>query len=264
MESNTLLRWAGSKKGQVSILKGLLPVNSKTIVEGFAGSAALSCSLNSSNSILVDNNRDLIDFYEYSSIGDKVYLKAEKYPRNELSYYEVRKQFNEACRGVDRSAMFLYLNRFCYGGIFRTNKKGEFNVPYSKVSPAFPSIERFKRFQALICNWDVKCSSVLDFDFSQHLGSVFYFDPPYLQSTDRFSGEYGQESYTYSDTALFLNIIEKLDQAGQKIIISYVQDSDLVLQLSHWNKIEVGVQSKLKNKAGKGKKRSEIILYNYD
>ncbi len=133
-----LLRWAGSKKRQFGVYSPHFPRHFVRYLEPFTGSAAFAFRLSSPQILLNDINIDLVDFYNYAGESPaKLYDVFTSYERSAEAYYEIRKTFNGHPRSIERSAMFYYLNRNCFTGIYRLNRSGEFNVPFSdsRVSP---------------------------------------------------------------------------------------------------------------------------------
>jgi len=128
------LRWAGGKTWLVNDIVNGLSNTFKNYHEPFLGSAALFIKLKSEGyikgkSFLNDSNNDLINTYK--QIKNNPTLVAEvlkKYKNDKDSYYQIRGRLSK--NKVSAACDFIYLNRTCFNGIYRVNKKGEFNVPY--------------------------------------------------------------------------------------------------------------------------------------
>jgi DNA adenine methylase len=133
-----LLRWAGSKKRQYESLKKIFPASFNTYAEPFAGSAAFFFRLKPQAARLNDINKNVVHFYrDCRTLSSEFYEDFAALPRSRRRYYELRQTFNSLPRSRQKSILFYYLNRNCFNGIHRTNKRGEFNVPFSddRVSP---------------------------------------------------------------------------------------------------------------------------------
>lgn len=138
------VKWAGGKRQLLSEIKKHLPKTFNNYFEPFVGGGALLFELGLENSIISDSNRVLIDTYiairdhlnellhllillqdEHNSFDNKE--KSKQY------YYDKRERFNELILkedfSVERCALFLYLNKSCFNGLYRVNSKGLFNVP---------------------------------------------------------------------------------------------------------------------------------------
>src|SRR5690348_2999207 len=136
------LRWAGSKKKLLPQLSEFWSDSFKRYVEPFMGSAALFFSLDPKKAVLSDINEDLINaFIQVQAHPRAVHNRISKLPKGKEAYYKIRR---EGLKGsaLDRAARFMYLNRFSFNGIYRTNLKGEFNVPYCNDRYAYlPTLE---------------------------------------------------------------------------------------------------------------------------
>src|SRR6266480_5624861 len=125
------LRWAGSKRQVLQQLKVYWPGDHVRYVEPFAGSASLFFDLEPSRAILGDLNQELIDALQAIQRdvrGVLEYLRG--LPIGKRAYYGVRKVDPTSLCHVTAAARFLYLNRYCFNGLYRTNLRGDFNVPY--------------------------------------------------------------------------------------------------------------------------------------
>lgn len=170
-------------------------------VEPFMGSAVVALNVAPPRALLADTNEHLIRFYQQVQSGvinaqsARDFLESEGailLQKGEDHFYEIRARFNAEKSPLD----LLFLNRSCFNGIMRFNKKGGFNVPFCRKP------ERFR--QALItkiCNqislaakvmhgkdWIFKCQSWQDTLKSTVAGDMVYIDPPYIgRHTDYYN-----------------------------------------------------------------------------
>src|SRR5580658_6327776 len=127
------LRWAGSKRRLLPTLQTFWTKKHKRYIEPFAGSACLFFAIKPPKAILGDLNPELISTYievKYRLPGVLAEL-AKLPPWNKREYLRLRSLDTATLEPRARAARFIYLNRFCFNGIYRTNLKGQFNVPYS-------------------------------------------------------------------------------------------------------------------------------------
>jgi DNA adenine methylase len=232
-EPKPLLRWAGSKRKLLSELVTAVPLEFSTYIEPFAGSACLFFHLQPERAILGDINPELIGFYRATrKHPHKVLQRALRCPRTESGYYITRVRYIAERDATSRASFFLFLNRFCFNGIFRTNTKGDFNVPFGTRTGAFPSSEEFRNAANLLKRATLLCS-----DFEQVLhrakeGDFAYLDPPYVYRTRKDRGEYGPDSFSLSDIARLRSAIENLDQRSVRFLLSYL-DCDEIRPISN-------------------------------
>lgn len=96
------------------------------------GSAAFFFKLHPPSAILSDINCELVEtFIAVRDHPKAVYNNLEHLPRGQNNYYKIREQEIKKMNLMERAARFIFLNRFCFNGLYRTNENGQFNVPFS-------------------------------------------------------------------------------------------------------------------------------------
>src|ERR1700693_4959656 len=145
MPTVPLLRWAGSKRQHVPFLRQCWERGTHTrYIEPFAGSAAVFFAVAPSRAVLGDINDDLIETYR--TLRRKPYAvhhRLTRFATGEAAYYKAREM--RPTSAVAKAARFVYLNRFCFNGLYRTNREGRFNVPYgAPKNTNLPGIEQFR------------------------------------------------------------------------------------------------------------------------
>ena len=138
MKIPTFLKWLGGKRKLLSQIDHFLPSKINRYFEPFLGGGSMFFYIkqkyNPRHCVISDINEDLIESYKAVRDSPKDLIKNIKYfeRRNSKTFfYEVREKFNgkKYC-GIKRSAAFIYLNKTCFNGVYRVNRKNEFNVPY--------------------------------------------------------------------------------------------------------------------------------------
>ena len=129
--TNPILKWAGGKRQLIPELKKYIPIKFNKYVEPFMGGGALYFYLKHENSIINDNNPEIINLYkEISKRPNLIIEELKKYINNEKFFYALRASSPDT--NLRKAARTIFLNRTCFNGLYRVNKKGEFNVPYGK------------------------------------------------------------------------------------------------------------------------------------
>ncbi len=194
------LRWAGSKRKQLSRLVQFWTPNHERYVEPFAGSACLFFELAPTSSVLGDSNQALIEVYRVvRDEPERLYRRLCRIPRNLLTYRLWRQLRPESLDRETRALRFLYLNRNCFNGIYRTNSDGEFNVPMG-TRPG----EYFSKEDLLACSELLQRTTLVAGDFERTLGRVkagdfVYLDPPFAVTSRRIFKEYGKKTFDTDD-----------------------------------------------------------------
>ncbi len=238
------LKWAGGKSQLIEQIKEQLPItietNRFTYIEPFVGSGAVLFWIleqypNLESAIINDINQDLTNSYltikhnvqdliqilkewevEYHNIAENQDAKKEY-------YYEKRSLFNT--RNSDQttqSALFIFLNRTCFNGLYRVNRKNEFNVPIgSYITPQICNEENLLAVSKVLQKVEV-----LNGDFSRTLNytnenTFFYFDPPYkpLSETSSFNS-YGKDEFNDAEQIRLKEFCEILDNQNYQWILS--------------------------------------------
>lgn len=258
----SFLRWAGSKRKALPALISLYEKPDR-YVEPFAGSAVLFFALRPERAFLSDLNGQLINLMvEVKERPSELHRRLIGIPRNAETYYQIRSEFNDMSPiGIESAVRFLYLNRNCFNGLWRTNLKGQYNVPWG--GDAMGDNPPIQLLEA--ASQSLKRAKLLAQDFRKTIancgeGDFIFADPPYFTSGKRTFVEYGKESFSEADLG---ELIEHLTQAadrGAKVALSYCADMPLSQLPKDWVRRELEV---VRNVAGfKGKRRKEKeILY---
>jgi DNA adenine methylase len=185
-----IVKWAGGKRQLLPLIGLDLPRSYSSYCEPFAGGAALLFHLQPQKAIINDLNADLINLYRVIKSDVAMLIKHLSLHENDKSYfYKIRAiDRDEAMYGqwsdAQRAARLLYLNRTCFNGLYRVNKKGQFNTPYGRYKNPGILNERVLYDVHHYFNDNHIEFYNLDFmDFFNNIvlepGSFVYLDPPY-------------------------------------------------------------------------------------
>lgn len=184
----------GIKTKIVNMIREYADVNSNTIwIEPFMGSGVVGFNIAPKNAIFADTNPHIIEFYRQIQSGEissnivRLFLEKEGKKlseKDELYYYEVRDRFNKNHNPLD----FLFLNRSCFNGMIRFNRKYEFNVPYghkpNRFSKAYVTkiVNQVAHVELLVHenNWKFLCQPFYETIEMACENSFIYCDPPYI------------------------------------------------------------------------------------
>jgi DNA adenine methylase len=259
-----IFRWAGSKRKVLPVLAEFWNPTFRRYVEPFAGSAALFFHLQPHLAILGDINEHLIEAYEVlRERPDEVHAAVKAIPRKERRYYEVRKQNPKRMKAFGRTVRFVYLNRYCFNGIFRTNTDGQFNVPYAHTKPGvLPPIEEFRKCAALLHNASLRCG-----DFGRILsevrrGDFVYADPPYAVEARRIFREYDRRDFTTKDLTRLAEHLERVHQKGASFVVSYADCREAREVLGKWPSRRIKVRRHIAGFADARRSAFELLITN--
>ena len=238
------VKWAGGKRQLLTELRRFIPAAFNAYHEPFLGSGALFFDLWTRGLVagraasLTDNNADLVGCYV--AIRDEVEaviacLESHDRAHREnpdAHYYRVRDElFNPARRkrsparySAELAAMFIYLNRTGFNGLFRLNSRGAFNVPAGRYAkPTICDASNLRAVSAALSADRISLEqapyeSVLD---RARSGDLIYFDPPYapLSTTARFTS-YTADGFSNEDQRRLQQVACELVTRGCHVIIS--------------------------------------------
>lgn len=237
----------------------------KQYVEPFAGSAALFFSLNPSSAVLADLNGHLVNaLRQLKADPTKLYDHLVSIPRDSSTYYEKRNRLNEL-RGDDLEAavLFVYLNRNCFNGLWRTNKLGHFNVPYGgEEMGAIPPLTLLAQ-----CASALQQAEIRHQDFRQTISDAgsdafIYADPPYFTAKERTFIEYGQKSFGKDDLADLLSCLKRAAAGGATVVLTYRDGEELPGLPPEWNRTTFEVTRNVGGFKDYRRKQMEVIYTN--
>jgi DNA adenine methylase len=209
-----LLRWAGSKRATAGSLANYWRPQFRKYIEPFCGSAALFFKISPDKAVLGDVNGELISFYQtVASQPLEVYRKFLGFPRRRDFYYRLRQQYQDVADRTTKSAIFYYLNKNCFNGLYRTNKRGAFNVPFSDSRVGrYPSEQEFLQSCELLSRARFRCGDFVDVVASTVRENDFvYLDPPYASSGRKPFREYHPYSFSVDDIERLGKLLVQLD-----------------------------------------------------
>lgn len=200
------LKWAGGKSALIPQLKKIFPQSCNNYFEPFLGSGSVFFYLYSTKKCFIsDINADLIELYEVIRDNPQELMKIlDSYTINYSSsfYYETRKKDPSMLSKTERSARMLFLNKTCFNGLYRVNKKGVYNVPWGKkVScPNLYDRANILKVSSLLKNVHLSWRSFESITSMVQENDFIYCDPPYhpLNKTSSFTN-YAQGGFTFSD-----------------------------------------------------------------
>lgn len=242
-----------------------MPQTFGTYVEPFAGSACLFFALLPERSILGDFNTELIEAYSIvAHAPDAVYDSLAGMADTASEYYRVRSWKPGELNAVQRTARFIYLNRFCFNGVYRTNLKGQFNVPRGRDTGELPSLADLRAYSLVLRKAELRAGDFLQTLNQVQKGDFVYLDPPYTKENQPYSGEYGYGAFSAEDMDRLLPELERIDSLGATFLLSYRYTPVLHQQLKVWNRRLVSVRRHVAGFSSARRVVREMLVSNRD
>lgn len=269
------IKWVGGKRRLLPELRARLPKVIDDYHEPFLGGGALFFDLTPRNAYLSDTNKQLIKTYR--AVRDNVeyvisLLDELSSTHNRNKYYDIRKWYNKWCNDDESiagkfAAAFIYLNKTCFNGLYRVNKKGAFNVPIGRyTNPKILDADALRTASKTLNRAYLSVSS-FEYAIAERAcsQSFFYLDPPYVPVSDTANfTAYAKTGFSQEDQRELANKLLHLDGMGAKFMLSN-SDTPFTRQLyKKYNVETVQVGRGINSDPSKRGAVSELIVRNYD
>jgi DNA adenine methylase len=272
------IKWAGGKRQLIPELLEHIPKSFNNYFEPFLGGGALFFELYNLGILkgkkvyLSDINEELINAYkvirDYPNELIKL-LKEFKAKHNKEFYYQIRElDRNENYKNLDtitKAARFIYLNKTCFNGLYRVNKKGFFNVPMGKYKD--PKIVDEENIRAV--SYALKDVILKTCDYKESLkftneNDFIYLDPPYYPLTDTANfTSYSQNNFLENEQIELFETFKNLNNKNCYILESN-SDTEFIKNLyKEFYVKEVFANRAINSKATKRGKITELLIRNY-
>jgi DNA adenine methylase len=221
--------------------------------------------------VLSDLNEELINTYriirdEVEALIESLRVHKSNYRRQPKKYYyEVRDQEPE--EPVEMAARLLFLNKTCYNGLYRVNRKGKFNVPFGKYkNPEIYDPENLRLVSKVLkfSNAQLLAQDYQKTTENAGKGDFVYFDPPYqpVSSTASFTS-YTNSGFSLQEQKRLGNWFRELDKRGCKILLSNSDTEEIRDIYGGYYIKTVAVMRAISCKGNTRKGHTELIISNF-
>lgn len=288
------LKWAGGKGQLLSQIQMYYPFDNKNITkyaEPFVGGGAVLFDILSRHKLdavyISDANAELVNAYRVirSSIDDLIALlstyQSEYIPMGDEErkkyYMAKRTRFNKlksehSRADIEMSALMIFLNRTCFNGLYRVNRKGEFNVPIGAYKlPLICDEKNLRSVSKSLQDVEIVCG-----DYRQSADFIdshtfVYFDPPYRPLTETASfTSYAEGGFDDQSQVELAEFVQQLDKIGARILLSNSdpkntdENDDFFDRLYKEQTIHrVSASRSINSKASHRGKISELLITNF-
>jgi len=288
------IKWAGGKGQLLPTIKKFSPPLLGTAIrkycEPMVGAGAVLFDILNTYEMdevyICDTNAELINTYrvikdnvdeliELLMSYEREHLKRDEDSRKEYYYYQ-RDLFNTAImkssnnNSLLRAALFIYINKTCFNGLYRVNKKGLYNVPMgSYKNPKICDIDNLRRVSELLQNVTILCGDYTCVEQYVDESTFVYFDPPYrpLTKTSEFTS-YNADEFDDNAQIKLAEFIKSLNKA--KVMASNSDPKNVDESDNFFDDLYAGLNiyrvsaNRAINSQGKGRgKVSELLITNY-
>ena len=257
-----ILKWAGGKTQLLSALASHIPSNFSRYVEPFIGGGALFFALQPEHALISDSNPELVNLYQQVANDVEAVIRCLKgYENTREMFYDVRGQDWQRLAPCEAAARMIYLNRTCFNGLYRVNRKGEFNVPFGNYRNPSICDEKNLRAAAEV----LKRAEIVCCDFSKVLGGMVrrgdfvFLDPPYVPvgKWGDFK-RYTKEQFSNDDQVRLSQAVEEIHRNGVWAVLTN-SNHPFVHKLYSGHKIDI-VQTKRNISSNGAMRRGEDVI----
>ena len=219
-----ILKWAGGKTQMLGDLLPKVPSSYGKYIEPFFGGGAMFFALQPEQAVIADSNPELINLYrQVSDNVDDVICQLKKYENTQEMFYAVRGQDWTMLPEAEAAARTIFLNKTCFNGLYRVNKKGQFNVPFGKYkNPKICDEDGLKAASAALKKAEIVCGDYLFvLDHYAQPGDLVFLDPPYLPISEYSDFKrYTKEQFYEEDHVELAKMVKTLHERGCYVILT--------------------------------------------
>jgi DNA adenine methylase len=190
------LKWAGGKRWLIRRVPQLFEIEFERYIEPFVGSAAVFFHLLPKHALLSDKNTELINLYAVlkdDPLGLLERMRLHALDHSKLHYYATRS--SSPTTRLERAARFLYLNRTCWNGLYRENRRGEFNGSLGVA----------------------------------RIGDLVFIDPPYTtKHNNNGFVKYNEQIFSWDDQVRLASAVREASDRGARIIVTNANHESVV------------------------------------
>jgi DNA adenine methylase len=218
------IKWPGGKRWIAARIAELItPQLTGTYFEPFLGGGAVFFHMLPKRSVLADINGDLILTYRsVRNDPDGVIRAIRRHPVTAEEYYRIRE--SDPKRPLRRAARFLYLNRTAFGGLYRVNLNGKFNVPYGggeRITASFWRTDILKRASNGLRGARLEVADFESIIDRAGVGDVVYCDPAYTVAHDNNCFvRYNESNFSWNDQERLASAAFRAARRGSMVIVS--------------------------------------------
>ena len=268
------VKWAGGKRQLLSKIKERMPEQYNDYYEPFVGGGAVVLELQPENAVVNDINKSLINAYTQIANNPDEFLDAVNMLDNEMwddgkeYYYSIREHYNDKLMreefDIELAALFVFINKHCFNGLYRVNGKGLFNVPYNKSRKA--SVDK----KAIVeTSKYLRSINIINGDFENacrnaQAGDFVFIDSPYAPLKPTSFESYTKEGFDVESHSRLANLFDELSERGCYCMLTN-HNTEFINEL-YGNKgysVDVVSVKRMINSDASNRVGEEVIIYNY-
>ena len=273
MQIKPFVKWVGGKRQLLPQIMNRVPEKYNTYFEPFLGGGAVFFNVQPKKAVINDYNKNLINCYQVIKDNPKTLIDAvnelDTITSNRDYYNNIRSRYNDSMDVLDISnaAMFIWLNKHSFNGVYRVNSKGKYNVPYNSKDTNNSSVseENIYNISQYLNDNDI---TIMYGDYNNALretkaGDFVYIDPPYVpvSMTANFT-TYTKGGFSFEKHKEVADTCSTLSNSGIKVLASN-NNVELIHELYSGFNIEAVSARRSINRDGDSRVGKEVLIRNY-
>lgn len=268
------VKWAGGKRQLITQIRERMPEKYNDYYEPFIGGGAVIFDLLPANALINDINKALINTYRTICNEPDAFLKEVNRLDNDMwedgkkYYYTIREHYNDKLMrseyDVELAALFVFINKHCFNGLYRVNGKGLFNVPYNNSRRV--SVDE----DVIIATSEyLRGVTIIDGDFEQACknakkGDFVFIDSPYAPLNPTSFESYTKEGFDIESHKRLAKLYDELTARGCYCMLTN-HNTELINELygNKDYKIDVVSVKRMINSDASNRVGKEVIICNY-
>lgn len=269
------IKWAGGKRQLLTQIKERMPKTYHDYYEPFVGGGAVTFELLPTNALINDINKALMNAYRQICHSPEAFLDTVKtfdkeiWEDGRMYYYALRERYNDklmkAEYDVELAALFVFINKHCFNGLYRVNGKGLFNVPYNNSRRSSVNEKMIldisnylKKIRMMEGDFEIACADAKEGDF-------VFLDSPYAPLNPTSFESYTKEGFDIESHRRLARLYDELTDRGCYCMLTN-HNTDLIRELysDKGYQIDVVNVKRMINSDASNRVGEEVIIYNYE
>lgn len=268
------VKWAGGKRQLLPQIKERMPKEYNKFYEPFVGGGAVVFGLLPANAYINDINSALINTYRQICDDPVTFLKEvhkldeEMWEDGKQYYYALRKHYNDKMMkseyDAELAALFVFINKHCFNGLYRVNGQGVFNVPYNNRRGVSVDEKEIVAVSEYLKGVHITVGDFEDMCKKPQRGDFVFLDSPYAPLNPTSFEAYTKEGFTVEDHRRLAGVYDELTARGCYCMLTN-HNTEFINELygNKGYKIDVVGVKRLINSDASNRVGEEVIICNY-
>lgn len=271
-KAKPFVKWAGGKTQLLPVIHEMIPEYYNNYFEPFVGGGALFFSVQPVHAVINDTNPSLINAYrqlreDAALVNHQLRLLDDNISRiGEPYFYDARREFNEKSKKGEYdprlAAIFIFLSKHSFNGLYRENAKGEYNAPSNHWTGASTPEEILLADSEALRGADIRCGDFEDAVRDAGKGDFVFLDSPYAPLKETSFDKYTAKGFPKEEHERLSRVFRDLDRRGCSCMLTN-HDTPFVRALYEGFRMKTVPARRSINADGKNRKGTELIVTNY-